>query len=107
MPESNTHKRLKRKAAGKTGTVEKKLKSGQRLDAITKNKATEIERSGTKIGLKKAVNRLKQSQKSQKVLKVPQTDMAKARKAMRDQEVSGTVSNLSGTKKSSIRTKKK
>ena len=106
MPESKSHQRAKRKAAGKFGTTEKKLPGGKRLDAATKKKATEIERSGSMPGLLKAAKRLKQSRKPQKVLQVPQKDMAKARKAMKKANISGTVKNMSGTKRSSVRKKK-
>jgi len=57
-------------------------------------------------GLKKAAERLKDSAKPQKVLQVPQKDMAKAAKAMQNMGVSGTVKNMGGTKRRSV-TKKK
>ncbi len=103
--ESDSHKRLKRKAAGKSGQTEKKLSNGKRLDAVTNKKATEIERSGSNSGLEKAVQRLKDSRKSQKVLQVPQKDMQKAAEAMRKKRASGTVKNLSSTKRISIKKK--
>ncbi len=103
--ESEAHKRLKRKAAGKSGETEKKLTNGSRLDAVTHKKATEIERSGSKSGLEKAAQRLKDSRKGQKVLQVPQKDMQKAVKAMNKKGTSGTVKNLSGTKRISIKKK--
>jgi len=74
----------------------------RRLDAVTKRTATEVERSGSSAGLAKAARRLRDSGKSQKVLQVPQTDMAKAAGAMRKAGVSGTVKNMSGTKRQSI-----
>ena len=107
MTESKSHKRAKAKAAGKAGETEKKLPGGRRLDAATNKKATEIERSGSKSGLEKAAKRLKASRKSQKVLTVPQKDMAKARAAMKKVGVSGTVKNMSGTKRSSVKVKGK
>lgn len=103
--ESEAHKRLKRKAAGKIGQTEKKLSNGSRIDIVTKKKATEIERSGSKSGLEKAAQRLKDSRKSQKVLQVPQKDMQKAADAMKKKGTKGTVKNLSGTKKISVRKK--
>ena len=103
MSESDSHKRLKRKAAGKTGEIEKQLKKGQRIDACTKNKAIEIERSGTTEGLMKAALRLKNSGKTQKVLQVPQKDMNKAFEAMEKAKISGTIKNLSGTKSKSVK----
>lgn len=107
MSESQSHKRAKAKAAGKSGETEKKLPGGRRLDAAAKKKATEIERSGSKSGLEKAAKRLKSSRKPQKVLSVPQKDMAKARAAMKKVGVSGTVKNMSGTKRSSVKAKGK
>ena len=105
MSESESHKRAKRKAAGKSGTTEKKLPSGKRLDAVTKKKATEVERSGTRQGLRKAVKRLKESGKSQKVLVVPHKDISKVIDAIKRENVSGTVKNIKGTKRSSVRKK--
>ena len=106
MSESSSHKRANSKASGKSGKTEVKLKNNQRLDATTKIKATEIERSGTMAGLEKAALRLKKSGKTQKVLQVPQKDMEKAVNAMRKEKVSGTVKNMGGTKRKSIRKKK-
>ena len=103
MAESNAHKRAKSKAAGKSGKTEAPLKGGRRLDAQTKNRATEIERSGEKQKLVKAAQRLKDSKKPQKVLQVPQKDMPEAIEAMKTKEVSGTVKNMSGTKRRSVR----
>ena len=105
MSETPSHKRAKSKAAGKSGRTEVPLKSGQRLDARSAKRATEVERSGTSAGLAKAASRLKQSRAAQKVLQVPQQDMAKAAKAMKDVGVSGTVKNMGGTKRQSVKGK--
>ncbi len=102
MPESESHKRAKKRAAGKEGQTEKPLKGGGRLDAATPGRATEVERSGNLAGLRKAARRLKKSSKSQKVLQVPQKDMDNAEAAMREEGVSGTVKNMSGSKRRSI-----
>ena len=102
MSESHSHKRAKQKAAGKSGRTEVKLSRNRRLDAATKNKATEVERSGSSVGLKKAAQRLKDSGKKQRVLQVPQKDMDKAVNAMRKVGVTGSVKNMSGTKRKSI-----
>ena len=102
MTESSAHKRAKGKAAGRTGTKEKSISRGRRLDAATRKTATEVERSGSKQGLDKAARRLRDSGKSQKVLQVPQTDMRKAADAMRTVGVRGTVKNMSGTKRQSV-----
>ena len=83
MPESPSHKRAKAKAAGKSGKTEVSLTRSRRLDAQTRKTAIEIERSGSTQALTKAVGRLKASGKAQKVLQVPQQDMAKASKAMK------------------------
>ena len=72
MAESQSHKRAKSKAAGKWGKTEAPLKGNRRLDARTKFKATEVERSGSKARLEVAAQRLKDSGKRQKVLQVPQ-----------------------------------
>ena len=101
MAEKSSHKRAKSKAAGKTGRKEVLIKGGKRLDVMTKHKAAEIERGGSSQ-LKKAAKRLKASRKSQKVLIVPSKSMSKAREAMRKVGVSGTVRNISGTKRSYI-----
>ena len=105
MPESSSHKRAKRKAAGKRGQTEKPLRGGGRLDAESKGRATEVERSGNISSLRKAAKRLKSSGKRQKVLIVPQKDMDKATQSMRDEGVSGTVKNMGGTKRRSVRKK--
>jgi len=71
MPESDSHKRAKSKAAGQAGKTEAPLRGNRRLDALTSRKAIEIERSGTMAGLEKAARRLKDSGRPQKVLQVP------------------------------------
>ena len=105
MTESQSHKRAKSKAAGQKGKTEVPLKGNRRLDAATSNKATEVERSGSSSGLEKAAGRLKASKKPQKVLQVPQSDMSKAAAAMRKRVVSGTVKNMTGTKRRSVKSK--
>ena len=102
MTESKVHKRAKAKAAGRSGTTEKPISRGRRVDAVSKQTATEIERSGSNASLVKAARRLRDSGKSQKVLQVPQTDMSKATKAMRKVGIAGTVKNMSGTKRRSV-----
>ena len=106
MAESKSHKRAKRKAAGKSGKTEVPLKGGGRLDARTKITATEIERSGTLRGLEAAARRLKRSRKRQKVLVVPQRDMDNAVAAMKKVGAGGTVKNMSGTKRRRVKPKK-
>lgn len=106
MPETSSHKRAKSKAAGKSGKTEVPLKGNRRLDATSKRKATEIERSGKLDGLVKAARRLKASQKPQKILQVPQKDIPKAVQAMKNVGVGGTVKNMSGTRRRSVPKKK-
>jgi|LGVD01.1.fsa_nt_gb hypothetical protein len=101
MSESQSHKRAKAKAPGKT---EVPISRNRRLDSATKKTATEIERNSQNLG--KAVDRLKDSRRSRKVLQVPQKDMSNATKAMRQKGVGGTVKNLSGTKRISVPKKK-
>lgn len=103
MSESESHKRAKRRAAGPTGETEVPLSRGRRLDAATPRKATEVERSGKLERLEAAAQRLKDSRRGQKVLVVPQADMPKAVEAMRSVGTSGTVKNLSGTTRRSVR----
>ncbi len=103
MAESTSHKRAKQKAAGEEGKTEVPLPGGGRLDAQTTTKAVEVERSGDPARLKLAAERLKRSRKKQKVLQVPQNDMKKAREAMIKVGVSGTIKNISGTKRSRVR----
>lgn len=101
MSESQSHKRAKAKAPGKT---EVPISLNRRLDSATKKTATEIERNSQNLG--KAVDRLKDSRRSRKVLQVHQKDMSNATKAMRQKGVGGTVKNLSGTKRISVHKKK-
>ena len=91
MAENRSHKQAKRKAAGKSGATEVPISQGRRLDAATKRRATEVERSGSREGLEKAADRLRSSKKPQKVLQVPNSDMSKATAAMRNRGVAGTV----------------
>ncbi len=102
MAESQSHKRAKAQAAGIIGKTEVPIKGNRRLDATTKSKATEIERSGNMQSLSKAARRLQVSHKPQKVLQVPQKDMSKAVEAMQRIKVRGTVKNISGTKRRSV-----
>lgn len=106
MSETESHKRAKAKAAGKSGKTEKPISGNRFLDAVTAKKATEIERSGSMSSLEKAAKRLKDSRKKQKILQIPQKDMVKATEAMIKVGTSGTVKNMSGTKRRSVSKKK-
>ncbi len=101
MTKSCSHKQAQAKAAGKGGYTEYPLGKGKRLDALTadKRRATEVERCGN---LKEAVKRLKMSGAKQRVLQVPQSDMTAAIQAMKSAGVTGTVKNMTGTKKKSV-----
>jgi hypothetical protein len=102
MSETDAHRRAKAKAAGKSGQTEVPLPGGRRLDASTQGRATEVERSGSRAGLRQAAQRLKASGKPQKVLQVPQKDMSDAAEAMRNAGVGGTVKNMASTKRRSV-----
>ena len=78
------------------------ISRGRRLDAKLGNRATEVERSGSPARLRQAARRLKTSGAGQRVLQVPQQDFAKAADAMKQESVTGTVKNMTGTKRRSI-----
>ena len=101
MTESASHKRAKEKAPGDT---EVKIAERRRLDSATEKTATEIERNVQNIP--KAVKRLKDSGRERRILQVPQNLMAEAIVEMKKQDVSGTVKNLSETKRISVPKKK-
>jgi len=61
--------------------------------------AEEIDRSGSARHLERAAKRLKHAHAADRVLYVPQWDMAKAETAMRKAGVTGAVSNLCGSKR--------
>ena len=67
------------KAAGKHGKTEVPLKDDKRLDALNREKATEVERSGSKEGLQKSVSRLQEIRRKSKELVVPRKDVTKAK----------------------------
>ena len=109
MPETPSHRQAKNKAAGAGGQTEVPLPGGMRLDARTQGggRATEVERSGSSQGLAAAIHRLKLTRAKQKVLQVPQKDMAAAAQAMQKAGVGGTVKNMGGTKRRSVRPRKR
>ena len=104
MSETTSHKRAKAKAAGKRGSTEVAISGGRRLDAQSQQgqRATEVERSGAPKKLQDAAKRLRDSGASQKVLQVPQRDMASAANAMRNVGVKGSVKNMTGSKRRSV-----
>lgn len=109
MSETRAHRRAKKRAAGRGGRTEVRLKGGKRLDALTKRgrRATEVERSGSTARLNAAARRLKKSGATQKVLQVPQNDMRAAANAMRNAGIGGTVKNMGSTKRQRVRPPRK
>ena len=105
MAESRSHYRAKKRAAGRHGKTEVRLRGGRRLDALTSGgkRATEVERSGSSRRLEAAARRLRSSGARQKVLQVPQWHMRAATKAMRKVGATGTVKNMGGTKRQRVR----
>jgi len=100
MPESSSHKRAKSRAPGKP---EVRVPGGGRVDSATSKTATQIERNLS--NLPNSVAKLKASGRPRKVLQVPQPLMSDAAAEMRRQNVSGTVKNMGGTRRQSIRNK--
>lgn len=103
MAETQSHKQGKERAPGKT---EVQIRGGRRLDSKSDKTATEIERSSNQQRLEKAARRLRDSGVTRRVLVVPQPNMPKATKAMRKVGTTGTVKNLSGTRRTSVRKNK-
>ena len=95
MPESQSHKRAKGKAARK----EVPIKGGRRLDALRGNSAIEVERGGTSTSINKALSRLATQKNKGKILRVPQKDMDTAVELAKKKGVRVTVTNLSKTKR--------
>lgn len=102
MGETKSHKRAKSKAPGQN---EQAISGNRRVDSLSVKTATEVERSGDPKLLAKAVRRLQATKKPQKVLVVPNPDIAEAVKAMKRNRVQGTVKNLSGTKRRSVQSR--
>jgi hypothetical protein len=98
MAESRSHKKAKGNAAKK----EVPIKGGRRLDAIRGHYAIEVERSGSRTNLNKALDRLKTQTNKSKILRVPQKDMEKAMEIAQKKGISVTVTNLSKTKRKQI-----
>ena len=97
MSETISHKRAKANAPGK---IEVPIKGGRRLDSATSKTATEVERN--RQNLDKAASRLKASGRPNRVLQVPQPLMKDAAKAMRNKGLSGSVKNISGTRRIAV-----
>lgn len=99
MGETQTHKKLKQKAATSSGKTEVRLSSGKRVDALSSRRAIIVARSDKGQSLELAAKRLKESGKPQRVLQVPQKDMERAVEAMKKAGITGTVKNLKGSKR--------
>lgn len=95
MPESRSHKAGKKHAARK----EVLIRGGRRLDAKRGRTVIEIERSGAKQGIDRAIRRLKTQRNAPKILRVPQNDMDKAIQEARRLKANVTVTNLSKTRR--------
>jgi len=95
MPESQSHKRAKGKAAKK----EVPIKGGRRLDALRGNNAIEVERGGTKALINKALSRLDTQKSKNKILRVPQKDMNTSAELAKKKGIHVTITNLSKTRR--------
>ncbi len=106
MPEKASHKRAKRKAAGKRGQTEVPLSRRRRLDAKKKVRgafrAEEIQRTGSRKTFLDAARRLRDSRSKTKILRTRQENMDKAVEAMRKARVKGQVLNMGGTKRKNV-----
>jgi len=107
MPEKPSHKRAKRKAAGKRGRTEVPLPRGRRLDAKKKVggafRAEEIQPIGSGKAFLAAARRLRDSRSKIKILRTRQENMDKAEEAMVKAGVRGQVQNMSGTKRKNVK----
>ena len=104
MPVAKSRKPAKGKAkapAKKKGPA----KAAKPAGAAKSSTAALVERNPE--NLLKTVKKLGASGSPRKVLQVPQALMKKAVETMKSQGVGGTVKNLSGTKSTSVRAKKK
>lgn len=107
MSKSESHRQVQNKAAGRHGRQEVRQRGNTRLDARNaRGTATEVEGSGDPERLRKAGRRLDKARKSGAsgtVLQVPQKDMKKAQEAMRKEGVKGSVKNMKGSQRRSVR----
>ena len=99
VAETSSHKQAKQRAAGDTEVL---IRGNRRLDSASKNRATEVERSSDMRRLEQAAERLRDSGRNQKVLQVPQHHMDKAVQAMKNVGITGSVKNMSSTKRRSV-----
>ena len=98
--ESDWHKALKRRLAGKTGRTEVKIRGGERLDVQKGRVVAEVERHGR---IRQALLRLKTKKTLRKVLRVPQKDLEKAAAVAKAMKMRVTITNLRGTRRRIVR----
>jgi hypothetical protein len=99
LKRSTQHEILKSRERGK----KEKPTRGGRFDAATTIKVVEIERTGSSQRLRHAILKLKKSTKPQKILRVPEHDMNKAKDIAKELKAKLTITNLSKTKRESIK----
>ncbi|MCL5046051.1 MAG: hypothetical protein M1598_04575 [Actinobacteria bacterium] len=108
MPEGETHKNLKRQAAGQTGENEVPVKGGKgRLDAGTEKTATEIERSGDPERIGWSLDKLEASRKKNKKLMVPAKDVPKAKTLAGQKNINVLITDLQGGNRVKVRKRRK
>jgi hypothetical protein len=108
---ARAHKRLKKAERGSKEVPVKVHGRKGRLDATTKDRAVEIERSGRYDW---ATKKLLKSRKRSKILRVPKSEMPKAREAVQSvvnisqmKDPSVTITSLNKKSRSRVRKKKK
>lgn len=95
MAESRSHRRGK----GSARRTEVPISRGRRLDAIRGRFAIEVERSGSRQGINRALSRLRTQTNKSKILRVPDRDMDKAVALARKKHMNVAVTNLSKNKR--------
>ncbi len=90
-------------AAGEAPRARRRRMSERAAD----RRACEIDRSQTLSGLERAAKRLRSSRAAERVLAVPQWNMDKAAAAMRNAGVSGVVTNLCGSRRQRVESKRR
>ena len=99
MKRSKQHEILKSR---ERGNKEKPTRGG-RFDASTIIKVVEIERTGSSQRLEHAILKLKKSTKPQKILRVPNHNMKKAKEIAKKLGANLTITNLGKTKRVSTK----
>jgi len=99
LKRSRQHEILKSRERGK----KEKSTRGGRFDASTTIKVVEIERTGSPQRLEHAILKLRKSTKPQKILRVPDHDMKKAKDIAKKLGANLTITNLGKTKRASTK----